>query len=79
MTFVSGTVIDGRVEIPEDSLPEGSQVMVLTLEPGDLELLQDFLARQKTEQLAAQIDWAKMAQESPPPQEWFEGDEPKPF
>jgi hypothetical protein len=79
MTLVSGTVIDGRVEIPEDSLPEGSKVMVLTLEPRDLKLLQELLAHQEAEQLAAQIDWAKMAQESPPPQQWFEGDEPKPF
>ena len=45
----------------------------------DLELLRELLARQEAEQRAAQIDWARIAQDSPPPQEWFEGDEPKPF
>jgi len=44
-----------------------------------LELLRELLARQEAEQRAAQIDWARMAQDSPPPQHWFEGEEPKPF
>ena len=45
----------------------------------DLELLRDLLVQQVAEQRAAQIDWAQMAQDSPPPQQWFEGEEPKPF
>ncbi|HEY2736996.1 MAG TPA: hypothetical protein VGK45_01255 [Thermoanaerobaculia bacterium] len=44
-----------------------------------LKLLRDFLAKQEAEQSAAQIDWAKLAQDSPPPQQWFEEEEPKPF
>jgi hypothetical protein len=44
-----------------------------------LELLREFLAQQEAEQRAAQVDWAHMAQVSPPPSQWFEGDEPKPF
>ncbi len=44
-----------------------------------LELLREFLTQQEAEQRAAQVDWAQMAQDSPPPQQWFEGEEPKPF
>jgi len=44
-----------------------------------LELLQDLLARQQAEQLAAQMDWDRLVQAFPPPQAWFEGEEPKPF
>jgi prevent-host-death family protein len=44
-----------------------------------LEMLQDMLARQEAERLAAQIDWDRLVKTSPPPQEWFDGDEPKPF
>lgn len=44
-----------------------------------LELLREFLAQQEAEQRAAQIDRVQMAQDSPPPQRWFEGEEPKPF
>ena len=44
-----------------------------------LEPLRELLAQQEAEQRAAQVDWAQVAQISPPPQQWFEGDEPKPF
>ena len=44
-----------------------------------LELLRELLAQREAEQLAAQVDWAQVAQSSPPPQQWFEGNEPKPF
>jgi hypothetical protein len=44
-----------------------------------LKLLRELWAQQEAEERAAQIDWAKMAQDSPPPQQWLEGDEPKPF
>jgi hypothetical protein len=44
-----------------------------------LELLQDVLARQEAERLAAERDWDQLVRTSPPPQAWFEGDEPKPF
>ena len=44
-----------------------------------LKLLRELLAQQEAEQRASQIDWAKMAQDSPPSQQWFEGEEPKPF
>ena len=44
-----------------------------------LELLRELLAQHEAEQRAAQVDWAQVAQVSPPHQQWFEGDEPKPF
>jgi PHD/YefM family antitoxin component YafN of YafNO toxin-antitoxin module len=44
-----------------------------------LELLQDVLARQEAERLAARQDWDRLVRTSPPPQAWFDADEPKPF
>jgi prevent-host-death family protein len=44
----------------------------------DLELVREVLAQQEVEKLAAQIDWER-ARKMQPPQEWFEGEEPKPF
>jgi hypothetical protein len=44
-----------------------------------LELLWELLAQREAEELAAQVDWAQVAQTSPPPRQWFEGNEPKPF
>ncbi len=44
-----------------------------------LELLQDVLARQEAERLAARLDWDRLVKASPPPQSWFDRDEPKPF
>lgn len=45
----------------------------------NLELLQDAVARQKAEQLSMTINWERLVKNSPPDQEWFDGDEPKPF
>jgi prevent-host-death family protein len=44
-----------------------------------LELVREVLARQDVEKLAAQINWERARQTLRPPQEWFDGDEPKPF
>jgi len=44
-----------------------------------LELVREVLARQEVEKLATQIDWERARQTLRPPQDWFEGDEPKPF
>jgi len=44
-----------------------------------LALLQEFLAQQEAERLASEMDWTQLAKVSPPPQQWFEGEEPKPF
>lgn len=44
-----------------------------------LELLREALAQREAEQMAAQVDWEHMARTSPPPQQWFEEDGPKPF
>jgi len=44
-----------------------------------LDLVQDLLARQEAEELAARIDWDRLVKSSPPPQAWFDGDEPRPF
>ncbi len=43
------------------------------------ELLRELLAGQDVERLAAQIDWDWAVKTLRPPQEWFDGDEPKPF
>lgn len=44
-----------------------------------LELLQDMLTRKEAEQLAARLDWEPLLKASPPPQDWFDIEEPKPF
>lgn len=44
-----------------------------------MELLQDALARQQAEKIASGIDWDRLTKNHPPAQEWFDGDEPKPF
>lgn len=44
-----------------------------------LHLLQDVLARREAEQISAQLDWDRLVRTSPPPQSWFDEDEPKPF
>ena len=43
------------------------------------EMVQDVLARQEAERIAAGLDWDTLVKTSPPPQEWFDRDEPKPF
>lgn len=43
------------------------------------ELLQDVLAGRMAERRASQIDWDQLVKTRPPPQSWFDGDEPKPF
>src|ERR1700730_17651020 len=45
---------------------------------GDLELVREILAQQQVERLAAQIDWDRARKSFQLPQEWFDGDEPKP-
>jgi len=44
-----------------------------------LELVREVLARQEVAELAKQIDWERARQALRPPQQWFDGDEPKPF
>jgi hypothetical protein len=44
-----------------------------------LELVREVLARQEVQKLAAQLDWKRDRATLRTPQEWFEGDEPKPF
>ena len=44
-----------------------------------LELVQDVLARQEAERLAGKVDWDRLVKGSPPPQSWFDEDEPRPF
>ena len=40
-----------------------------------LKLLQEVLAHQTVEQLAAQIDWDRLVKTHQPPQAWFEDDD----
>ena len=43
------------------------------------ELLQEAAAREEAERLTKTIDWKGLAKTSPPPQAWFDREEPKPF
>ncbi|HEV3024803.1 MAG TPA: hypothetical protein VGX76_20140, partial [Pirellulales bacterium] len=44
-----------------------------------LEMAREVLARQDLERLAAEIDWDRARKTLQPPQEWLDGEEPKPF
>ena len=44
-----------------------------------LELLHELVSRQEAERLAAQVNSDRTVSTSPPAQEWFEREEPKPF
>src|SRR5437016_5092267 len=44
-----------------------------------LDLMREVLARKEVEKLVAQIDWERARKTLRTPQEWFEGEEPKPF
>lgn len=35
MKVLTGTVVQGRVEVPVDSIAEGAHVMIVALEPGE--------------------------------------------
>jgi hypothetical protein len=44
-----------------------------------LELMRDVLTRQEAQRLATEVDWEPLLKTSRPPQNWFEGEEPRPF
>ena len=44
-----------------------------------LEELLDKLAMEEAQRLLRKLDLPGIAKENPPPQSWFDGDEPKPF
>jgi hypothetical protein len=44
-----------------------------------LEMLKDAEAREHAELVASQINWQEYGASHPPPQAWFDGDEPKPW
>jgi len=44
-----------------------------------LEMLQDAMARERALEIARKLDWDRLVKENPPPQSWFDDDEPKPF
>ena len=57
---------------------DGADVaVVVPLEYFDF--MQEMLAREEAERLTKTIDWKRLAKTSPPPQAWFDRDEPKPF
>ena len=57
---------------------EGADVAVI-IPVEYLPLLQDALAMEQAQQIARKLDWDRLVKENPPPQSWFDGDEPKPF
>jgi PHD/YefM family antitoxin component YafN of YafNO toxin-antitoxin module len=44
-----------------------------------LEELLDALAMEEGQRMLKKLDLPRIAKENPPPQSWFDGDEPKPF
>jgi PHD/YefM family antitoxin component YafN of YafNO toxin-antitoxin module len=44
-----------------------------------LEELLDKLAMEEAQRMLRKLDLPRIAKENPPPQSWFDGDEPKPF
>ena len=52
-------------------------VAIVALE--HLEILEDALAMEEAQRILKTLDLRKIAKENPPPQSWFDGDEPKPF
>ncbi len=44
-----------------------------------LEELLDKLAMDEAQRILKKLDLRRLAKENPPPQSWFDGDEPKPF
>ena len=60
-------------------LRRGGEDLVAVIPLDYLELLQDVVARDAAEDIASRLDWDRAVKESPPPQTWFDGDEPKPF
>lgn len=44
-----------------------------------LDLVRETLAQREVEKLAGRIDWDTARKTLQPPQQWFEGEEPKPF
>ena len=48
-------------------------------EPSDVDEPRDALAREEAQRMLAAMDLARLAKENPPPQPWFDGEEPKPF
>jgi hypothetical protein len=44
-----------------------------------LELVLDALAMEEAQRIARTVGWDRLVKENPPPQSWFDGDEPKPF
>jgi prevent-host-death family protein len=72
---LSQVAADGRPVIVCRNGEELAAVVPLT----HLEWLRELAAREEVEGLAAQIDWDRLVKTNPPPQEWFDGEEPKPF
>ena len=44
-----------------------------------LEFLLDAWARQEAQRISGELDWDRLIKTNPPPQVWFDRDEPKPF
>jgi hypothetical protein len=44
-----------------------------------LEELRDAQAMEEAQRMLKKLDLPRIAKENPPPQSWFDGDEPKPF
>jgi prevent-host-death family protein len=57
----------------------GGTALAVVVAVEHLELLRELLAQREAESLADQVDWARLAQTSPPLQQWFDEDEPRPF
>jgi prevent-host-death family protein len=73
--LLSQVAADGRPVIVRRNGEDLAAVIPLA----SLEVLRELAAREEVERLAAQIDWDRLVKTNPPPQEWFDREEPKPF
>jgi hypothetical protein len=44
-----------------------------------LEFLLEAFAREEAQRISGELDWDRLVKANPPPQAWFDRDEPKPF
>ena len=74
-----GGRLPGRGHAAPSDRAAGAEDVAAVIPVEHLELLRELVARQEAERRTAEIDWQRPAHVSPPPRQWFEGDEPKPF
>ena len=73
--MISGVAVKHQVVIVRRGGTDVAAIIPLEY----LEALQDALAMEEAQRMLQRLDLPRLARENPPPQAWFDGDEPKPF